>query len=277
MKILCPAKTNLTLEILGKRSDGFHELATWMLPVGLYDLLEIEHGNRSSFSSNLVGLKEDPSNLVIRAVQLFQEATSIQATHEIRLEKNIPIGAGLGGGSSNAAATLLLLNQLHNRPLGNDQLKNLATDLGSDVAFFLYGQSAWCTGRGDQIEPRPFPRNLWICLFKPGFGVSTRDAYRAYAALPDDRKRGREEDAPWGRLRNDLEPAVFAKYLLLPVIKEWLTKQAETLFALMSGSGSTMFAIVRSEMEGEKLRDRFRLEFEDQTWAAVCRLNPPSL
>ena len=206
-----------------------------MLPVCLYDLLEIEPASRSSFVSNVVELKGDSSNLVIRAVQLFEEATSIQATHEIRLEKNIPIGAGLGGGSSNAAATLRLLNQLHNRPLSNDRLKELAADLGSDVAFFLYGQSALCTGRGEQIEPRPFPRNLWICLFKPGFGVSTKDAYRAYAALPDDRKRGREADVQWGRLRNDLEPAVFAKYLLLPVIKEWLKKQAETLLALMSG------------------------------------------
>src|SRR5215469_12804193 len=277
MKILCPAKINLTLEILGKRPDGFHELATWMLPVGLYDLLEIEHGSRSSFVSNVAELKGDSSNLVIRAAQLFQEATSIEATHQIRLEKNIPIGAGLGGGSSNAAATLRLLNQLHNRPLGNDRLKDLAADLGSDVAFFLYGQAASCTGRGEQIEPRPFPRNLWICLFKPGFGVSTKDAYRAYAALPDDRKRGRVEDVRWGRLRNDLEPAVFAKYLLLPVIKEWLKKQAETLFALMSGSGSTMFAIVASQMDGEKLRDRFWQEFDEQTWVAVCRLNPPSL
>ncbi|HTD15664.1 MAG TPA: hypothetical protein VK673_10810, partial [Chthoniobacterales bacterium] len=93
MKILCPAKINLTLEILGRRSDGFHELATWMLPVGLYDLLEIEHGSRSSFVSNLAELKGDSSNLVIRAAQLFREATSIEATHQIRLEKNIPIGA----------------------------------------------------------------------------------------------------------------------------------------------------------------------------------------
>ena len=248
-----------------------------MLPVGLYDLLEIEHASRSSFISNVAELKGDSSNLVIRAAQLFQEATSIQATQEIRLEKNIPIGAGLGGGSSNAAATLRLLNQLHNRPLGDDRLKELAAELGSDVAFFLYGQSALCTGRGEQIEPSHFSRNLWICLFKPGFGLSTRDAYRAYAALSNDRKRGREEETQWGRLRNDLEPAVFSKYLLLPVIKEWLKKQAETLFALMSGSGSTMFAIVRSQMEGEKLRDRFRGEFDEQTWAAVCRLNPPSL
>jgi 4-diphosphocytidyl-2-C-methyl-D-erythritol kinase len=112
-------------------------------------------------------------------------------------------------------------------------------------------------------------------LFKPGFGISTADAYRAYAALPTDRKRGQEEETTWGRLRNDLESAVFAKYLLLPVIKDWLKKQSQTLFALMSGSGSTLFAIVRNQPDGEMLRSLFRREFGEQTWTAVCRLNPP--
>jgi 4-diphosphocytidyl-2-C-methyl-D-erythritol kinase len=275
MKILSPAKINLTLEILGRRSDGFHELDTWIVPVDLCDVLEIELASRPSFSSNLPDLNGDSSNLVIRAVQLFNQATSIQATYEIRLEKNIPIGAGLGGGSSNAASTLRLLNQLHDTPLSIAQLEALSACLGSDVPFFIYGHSAWCKGRGELMEPRWFPRDLWICLFKPGFGISTADAYRAYAALPTDRKRGQEEETTWGRLRNDLEPAVFAKYLLLPVIKDWLKKQSQTLFTLMSGSGSTLFAIVRNQPDGEMLRSLFRREFGEQTWTAVCRLDPP--
>jgi 4-diphosphocytidyl-2-C-methyl-D-erythritol kinase len=273
MKILSPAKINLTLEIVGKRPDGFHELETWMLPVGLHDALEIEPASRPSFTSNFPELKGDSSNLVIRAAQFFNEATSIQTTYEIQLEKNIPIGAGLGGGSSNAAATLRLLNRLHNTPLRIARLEALAAALGSDVAFFIHGQSACCKGRGELIEPRPFPGDLWVCLFKPGFGVSTAGAYRAYGVLPPDRQRGTDEDTAWGRLRNDLEPAVFPKYLLLPVIKEWLKKQPETLFALMSGSGSTLFAIVQNEPDGETLRGRFQREFGEQTWTAVCRLN----
>ena len=190
MKTLSAAKINLTLEILGQRRDGFHELATWMLPVGLYDSLEIESGSLSSFLSNVPELKGDASNLVIRAAQIFNRAASIDTAYAIRLEKRIPIGAGLGGGSSNAAATLRLLNGLHNDPFQTDELEALAANLGSDVAFFIRSRPAWCTGRGERIEPRAFPDDLWICLFKPGFAISTAEAYRAYARLAANCKRG---------------------------------------------------------------------------------------
>jgi 4-diphosphocytidyl-2-C-methyl-D-erythritol kinase len=275
MKILSAAKINLTLEILGKRPDGFHELATWMLPVGLYDSMEIERASRQSFISNVPELRGDSSNLVIQAAQIFNQAASTEAAYEIRLEKKIPIGAGLGGGSSNAAATLRLLNELHNCRFRTQELDELAANLGSDVAFFLYGRSAWCTGRGERIEPRVFPDDLSICLFKPGFGVSTAGAYRAYSELPLDRKRGPETETQWGKLRNDLEQAVLPKYPFLELLKDWLRKQTETLFALMSGSGSTIFAIVRSQSNGETLQARFRAEFGERAWSAVCKLNPP--
>jgi len=274
MKTLGAAKINLTLEILGNRPDGFHELATWMLPVGLYDSIEIERASRPSFISNVPTLKGDPSNLVIRAAQIFNRAASIDTEYAIRLEKKIPIGAGLGGGSSNAAATLRLLNELHNSRFRTEELEELSAKLGSDVAFFIHGGSAWCTGRGEQVEPRVFPGDLWVCLFKPGFAISTASAYCAYSQLAANCKRGKETDTPWGKLRNDLEPAVFRKYLFLGLLKDWLKKQSETLFALMSGSGSTVFAIVRSQGEGETLRDRFRAEFGERTWSTVCPLNP---
>ena len=274
MKTLSAAKINLTLEILGKRADGFHELATWMLPVGLYDSMGIEVAARPSFSSNVPELKGDPSNLVIRAVQIFNRAASIDTVYAIHLEKRIPIGAGLGGGSSNAAATLRLLNELHHSRFSMQQLEELAANLGSDVAFFISGVSAWCTGRGERIEPRVFPDDLWISLFKPGFAVSTAGAYGAYARLAANRRRGLEAETPWGKLRNDLEPAVLPKYLFLGLLKDWLKKQSETLFALMSGSGSTMFSIVRSQADGEALQARFRAEFGERTWSAVCKLNP---
>jgi 4-diphosphocytidyl-2-C-methyl-D-erythritol kinase len=277
MKTLSAAKINLTLEILGQRPDGFHEVATWMLPVGLYDSMEIECSALSSFASNVPELKGDASNLVIRAAQIFNRAASIDTGYSIRLEKRIPIGAGLGGGSSNAAATLRLLNGLHNARFQTQELEALAADLGSDVAFFIYSRSAWCTGRGERIEPRAFPDDFWICLFKPGFAISTAEAYRAYARLATNCKRGTEIDTQWGKLRNDLEPAVLPKYLFLGLLKNWLKEQSETLFALMSGSGSTVFAIVRSQADGETLQDRFRAEFGGQTWSAVCPLNPGSV
>ena len=274
MKTFSPAKINLTLEILGKRPDGFHELATWMLPVGLYDSIEIEEANHPSFISNVPELGGDPSNLVLRAARSFTQASLIDTAYAIRLEKRIPIGAGLGGGSSNAAETLQLLNKLHGFPLRAGQLGELAANLGSDVAFFLDGRSAWCTGRGERIEARLFPDHLWICLFKPGFAVHTAGAYRAYARLAENLKRGEESVTPWGKLRNDLEPAVLPKYLFLALLKDWLKEQPEPLFTLMAGSGSTVFAILQSQAEGETLRARFREQFGKWTWSVVCRLNP---
>ncbi len=247
-----------------------------MLPIGLYDSMEIECSGFSSFTSNMPELKGDLSNLVIRAAQIFNRAASIDTAYAIRLKKRIPIGAGLGGGSSNAAATLRLLNELHNARFQMRELEALAADLGSDVAFFIQGRSAWCTGRGERIKPRAFPQDLWISLFKPGFAISTAEAYRAYARLATNCKRGTEIDTPWGKLRNDLETAVLPKYLFLGLLKNWLREQSETLFALMSGSGSTVFAIVRSQVDGETLQGRFRAEFGAKTWSAVCPLNPGS-
>jgi 4-diphosphocytidyl-2-C-methyl-D-erythritol kinase len=275
MKTFSSAKINLTLEILGRRADGFHELATWMLPVGLYDSVEIEPAGRTSFISNVPELKEDSSNLVIRAAEIFNREASVDIPYAIRLQKKIPMGAGLGGGSSNAAATLRLLNDLHGSQFSGEQLEKLAAALGSDVAFFIHGRSAWGTGRGERLEPRTFGNDLWICLFKPGFAVSTAGAYQAYAQMSADHKRGRETDTQWGKLRNDLEPAVLSKYLFLALLKDWLTKQPESMFSLMSGSGSTIFAIVQSQAEGETLQNRFEAEFGTQTWSAVCQLNPP--
>jgi 4-diphosphocytidyl-2-C-methyl-D-erythritol kinase len=277
MKTSSPAKINLTLEILGKRPDGFHELATWIIPIGLLDTIEIEPASEPSFTSNVPELGWDLSNLIIRAAELFNQTASLDTPYSIRLEKIIPIGAGLGGGSSNAAATLRLLNRIHNNRFDVKRLHYLAAALGSDVAFFVDGRSAWCTGRGEKLEPRDFPRDLWICLFTPSFRVSTADAYRAYAKLPDDLKRGREIDTNWGRLRNDLEQAILPKYLFLGLVKDWLQQQSETQVALMSGSGSTVFAIVQSRSAGESLRARFGKEFGDQTWAEVCRLNPSAV
>jgi 4-diphosphocytidyl-2-C-methyl-D-erythritol kinase len=274
MKTFSPAKINLTLEIVGKRPDGFHELATWMLPVGLYDTIEIEEASQPSFISNVPELAGDPSNLVIRATQSFTQAASIDTAYAIRLEKRIPMGAGLGGGSSNAAVTLQLLNKLHGFPLRGEQLEELAAKLGSDVAFFLDGRSAWCTGRGERTEARLFPDRFWICLFKPGFSVPTAGAYRAHARLAENLKRGEETVTPWGKLRNDLEPAVLPKYLFLALLKEWLKEQSESLFALMAGSGSTIFAIVQNRAEGETLQARFREQFGKWTWSTLCRLNP---
>jgi 4-diphosphocytidyl-2-C-methyl-D-erythritol kinase len=274
MRIATPAKINLTLEVLGQRPDGFHELATWMIPIGLYDELAMEVSSEMTYESNLSSLRFDSSNLVLRAIEKFQQETGQSAAYRIDLRKQIPVGAGLGGGSSDAAAALLLLNQLHQNPLTGEDLDRLAAQLGSDVPFFLNRRAAWCTGRGEKMEIREFPHDRWVVLFKPEFGVSTAAAYSAYKALPPEQKRGQAKKTEWGLLRNDLEQPVFQKYLLLPEIKSWLEQQAETEVALMSGSGSTMFAVVKSADDGQQVSDRFSLFFGLKFWVQVCRLNP---
>jgi 4-diphosphocytidyl-2-C-methyl-D-erythritol kinase len=274
MRIFAPAKINLTLEVLGKRSDGYHELATWMIPIALYDLLMIEPAAKTVFESNVPELQRDPTNLVMRAVDAFEKLSGNRRDYRIVLEKNIPIGAGLGGGSSDAAATLRLLNRIAGDPISPQTLLTAAAELGSDVAFFIEPRSAWCTGRGEKMEPRDFLADGWVCLAKPGFLVPTAWAYAAYAKLPEGRKRGEEVDTVWGSLRNDLEPAVFAKYLLLAEIKRWFQHQPETEIALMSGSGSTTFAVTRSAALANALRERFVTVFGDDFWTFVGQLNP---
>jgi 4-diphosphocytidyl-2-C-methyl-D-erythritol kinase len=274
MKIATPAKINLTLEIVGKRPDGYHDLATWMLPIGLADSLKIEEAGETSFTSNIPELRNDSSNLIIRAVEEFARACSIQSGYKILLEKKIPMGAGLGGGSSNAAGALRLLNRVHGHPLSEERLHGLAARLGSDVAFFLVARSAWCTRRGERLEARDFATDLCVFLAKPEFGISTAEAYKAYGQLLEEKKRGEEEKTSWGMLRNDLEPAVFPKYVLLPVIKTWLQEQPESEFSLMSGSGSTLFTVIKSKREGAVLAERFNREFGPAIWTQVTELNP---
>ncbi len=274
MRIATPAKINLTLEVVGQRPDGFHELATWMIPIDLNDELTMELSSEMTYESNLPSLLFDSSNLVSRAIERFHQETGRSAAYRIDLRKEIPIGAGLGGGSSDAAAALRLLNQLHQNPLTEEKLVGLAAQLGSDVPFFLRRRAAWCTGRGEKMEMREFPHDRWVVLIKPEFGVSTVAAYSAYKALPAEQKRGQIKKTEWGLLRNDLEQPVFQKYLLLPEIKSWLEQQEETEVALMSGSGSTMFAVVKSADDGEQVSDRFSLFFGFKFWVRVCRLNP---
>lgn len=274
MKTLTPAKINLMLEIAGRRADGFHDLNTWMLPIALYDSVDIEPAEQDTVSANVPELLNDQSNLVVRARNLFAQVTGIRAAHRITLEKKIPMGAGLGGGSSDAAATLRLMNQIHGRPLDIPRQRELAARLGSDVPFFLEARSSWCTGRGEVMEQKEFDRGLWICLFKPDFGVSTAAAYQVYAQLSYNQKQGESVETKWGTLRNDLERSVFRKYLVLPVIKDWLREQPETIVSLMSGSGSTIFAVVKDEAGGRALVERFRGKFGDRVWSWVGRLNP---
>lgn len=272
VQLLAPAKINLSLEVRGKRADGFHEIETVMVPVSLADTLVIERaGVGIAFTCSDATLPCDDTNLVVRAAKIFFERAKIPAAVSIHLEKKIPHGAGLGGGSSDAAATLHALDELFDTRLGTPALSALAAELGSDIPFFIYHSAAVCRGRGEVVEPFAFAEKLPLLLIKPAFGVPTPWAYKRWA---DSRGVPGVSYAPqlfsWGKLVNDLERPVFEKYIFLAVLKRWLLAQPEVAGALMSGSGSTTFAVLRDESQGEALAQRARDEFGAELWTHVC-------
>lgn len=270
MQLYAPAKINLSLEIKGRRENGFHEIETLMAPISLSDRLTIERGKSTGgvqFSCDDSSLSKGDDNLVVRAAKLFRAATKIEAGVEIALEKKIPHGAGLGGGSSDAATTLLGLNELFQTHLDRNALMGLAAQIGSDVPFFILGSAAACRGRGEIVEPAKLPRNLKLLLVKPEFGVPTAWAYGRWK---DSRELPGVHYAPQeffgARFVNDLERPVFEKFVLLGYLKTWLRLQTEVGAALMSGSGSTLFAVLREDAEAENLSTRIRTEVDPKMW-----------
>jgi len=283
-----PCKVNLLLNILGKRADGFHELETIMQPVGLSDEIHFERsGSGIHLSCSEPSLPVDAKNLVYRAAASFLSAAKISEGIKIHLEKKIPLAAGLGGGSGNAATTLLALNELFDRPLSGAKLRELAASLGSDIPFFLQAKPALATGRGDQIQPlEDFPalhRKAFL-LIHPGFGISTPWAYQNLARFPAalNGKPGRAEKLiskiQTGDLQtastefyNSLEAPALDKFPLLALYQDFLRENG-ALAALMSGSGSTTFAIVESVPSSESLAEKFKSKFGQNCWTAVVKI-----
>ncbi len=270
-----PAKVNLWLRILGRREDGFHEIETRMCPLDLHDEVELEPGGegiRITCSDPEIPVGKD--NLVWQAAEAFFGASNAHPHGlAIHLQKHIPSGAGLAGGSSNAATVLRALDELNGNILGIDGLVPLASRLGSDVAFFLHDGTCDCSGRGElvQLVKDPLP-SLPLLLIRPAFAVSTPWAYRAWrdsGELPTVNYAA--QDMPWGQMINDLERPVFARHLVLATIKQWLLSRSEVAAALMSGSGSTLFAVLKSESAGEALENAARDRYGPNTWIRRCR------
>jgi 4-diphosphocytidyl-2-C-methyl-D-erythritol kinase len=260
VKQAAPAKINLYLHVVGRRADGFHDLETLMVPISLGDSLEIELiASGIAFTCSEPSLSNGEDNLATRAARLFREEFKIKEGVRIHLEKAVPVGAGLGGGSSDAAAVLLALRQLTKTACDNARLTELATRLGSDVPFFIHGKPAICRGRGELIEPVRLAGVYQGLLVHPGFGVSTPWAYKTYAQNPRPGEPGRALDD--FTLRNDLEPPAFGKYPWLPAAKNWFREQPEVLDALMSGSGSSVFALTPGGDVSAALQKKFHAEF----------------
>jgi 4-diphosphocytidyl-2-C-methyl-D-erythritol kinase len=274
VKQFAPAKINLYLHILGRRADGFHELETLMAPISLGDTLDIELSEEPgiAFTCSDPTLADAKDNLATRAARLFLDAAL--AHNDVRgvrihLEKAVPVGAGLGGGSSDAAAVLLALRKLTRAACNDESLAALAAQLGSDVPFFIYRTAAVCRGRGEIVEPAPLANAVQGLLVHPGFGVSTPWSYKTYAQNP---RRGEVGKSVAGvTLRNDLEPPAFGKYPWLPTAKAWMQRQPEVLGALMSGSGSSLFALTSSEADAAGLRTRFQEAFGATIFAVPFR------
>jgi 4-diphosphocytidyl-2-C-methyl-D-erythritol kinase len=261
VKQFAPAKINLYLHILGKRPDGFHELETLMAPITLGDTLDIALTPERDimFTCSEATLSDPAENLAVKAAKLFQQEFELKQGVSIHLDKRVPVGAGLGGGSSDAAAVLLALREMTGLKIADAKLSELAARLGSDIPFFIYQSAAVCKGRGEIVEPVKLQEKIGGLLVHPGFGVPTPWAYKTYAQNPQAGEKGRAfADFT---LRNDLEPPAFSKYPWLPAVKKWFRAQPETLDSLMSGSGSSVFALTRSPEEATPLRERFRTEF----------------
>jgi len=294
VKIKAPAKINLFLNVLRKRPDGYHDLHSVLQMVSLYDEILCERTRQGMTLINpSSNLPTDNRNLVVRAAHCLARKAGITPRVRITLIKRIPIGAGLGGGSSNAAATLVALNRLWGLGCSRAELAGIGQDLGSDVPFFLYGPAAFVTGRGEKVYPFWFDRDQWLVLINPGFEISTRWVYQhltrrqSHHSFPRPSHMGSIRS--WltkfrqnikiqssGKvtfsysdlhLYNELERVTEPRYPIIREMKACLqAKGAEA--ALMSGSGPTVFGFFRNRAGAFQAAGKIKHEHSDwKVWA----------
>jgi 4-diphosphocytidyl-2-C-methyl-D-erythritol kinase len=264
--VLAPAKINLVLRILDRRPDGFHNLWSIMHTVGLEDELQIglqPEREDIQLSCAAADLASDRTNLVYRAAAAVMERLPKPVGLSIRLRKRIPMGAGLGGGSSDAAATLLGLNRLLQLEWPLADLAEIGQTLGSDVPFFLFAPSAVVTGRGETVRPVSMKGAGWAVLVNPGYGVNTKWAYQQLAATrgtvrplsESHRRLDGQSTVTWEQVtavgENDFEAPVFAAHPDLEDIKQSLLLGGASL-ALLSGSGATVFGLFADQPTAQR-------------------------
>lgn len=283
MKIRAPAKINLTLRVIGKRADGYHLLDTIMLPVSLFDELDIRKARRAGtkkrgdvplikITCDHPSVPGDETNLAHRAAALLLKKARSQQPIEIHIRKRIPIGAGLGGGSTDAAATLVGLNRLLRLRFSARQLERIGLEIGADVPFFIRGRPARARGIGERLRRiRQVPR-LWLVILYPGLAVSTAWVYQNLRikltkpsvntsianSLKSFVKLG-------GLLINDLEAVTIKRYPEIRLLKHRLAR-AGAAAVLMSGSGSSVFGIFGSKRKAQDAFRRLRNEEGAQTF-----------
>ncbi len=250
MQILSPAKINLFLQIVGKRQDGYHDLLSLMCCISLYDTISLSFQvNKTSVSCNNKMVPENETNLTVKAANLFFKTLNKAEYVHIDIDKQIPVGAGLGGGSSNAAAVLSGLNRYYNFPFSADQLISMGITIGSDVPFFLFRKPALVSGMGEKLESFNGLELLHILLIYPGFSVSTADIYGklnlGLTKCKNKNKNYRFKEQKYdvvANLFNDLETVTASIYPDIALAQKALLTHG-AMGALMSGSGPTVFGL----------------------------------
>ena len=295
LRIKSPAKVNIFLRILNKREDGFHNLQSILQMIDLYDIITFEKGGSGiTLDSNSKDIPLDADNIVVRAALLLREKKGIREGVHIVLEKNIPVSAGLGGGSSNAAATLIALNKLWGLGYGMDELILLGSSLGSDVPFFFNGPAAFVEGRGEIVCPVRPGKSRWLVLVNPGIKVSTAWAYNRL----DEVRNGMEGKKIWltkerkdnklqrfnglkldliefsSCLQNDLEGITASKNGVILEIKEELIAM-NAKGALMSGSGATVFGVFMNEEDARSCSRRLNKKSPWKVWVVKTLMHFP--
>lgn len=274
--VRAPAKINLSLDVLYKRNDGFHEVEMIMTTIDLADRLELsllDNNTIKIFSHNRF-VPDDERNLAFQAAKLLQERFSINKGVVISIEKNIPVAAGLAGGSSDAAAVLRGLNKLWGLGLSLDELAKIGAEIGSDVSFCVYGGTALAKGRGEIIKELPAPPTCWVILAKPYIGVSTAEVYRRLnigtVTHPNTEKvitalKNNSYEQLCGHLENVLESVTLKMYPEVSQVKEQM-KRFGADGVLMSGSGPTVFGLVQHDSRMQRIYNGLR-GFSDQVHA----------
>jgi len=245
------AKINLGLHISAKRQDGYHNIETVFYPIPLRDALEVVHANETSFTQSGIRLDTTPEdNLVLKAMRALEKKYTIRPL-AIHLKKAIPFGAGLGGGSADAAFMLKLLNSYTELNIGEQELEETAVTIGADCPFFIRNKPVFATGIGNVFEPLSLSlKNYMLCIVKPDVYISTREAYslvkpsKPAISLREIVSRPVPEWKEY--LMNDFEPSVFSQYSVIGEIKERLYAQG-AVYASMSGSGSSVFGLFETD------------------------------
>lgn len=269
--VKCPAKINLSLDVISRRDDGYHNLEMIMHTIRLYDVLQISvsHSDHTQIdiSSNLGYLPTDNNNLCAKAAQLFLQRIDKAAKVTIDVKKNIPVGAGLGGGSADAAGTLAALNRLMNNPLTTAELAELAKNIGADVPFFLYGGCMLAEGIGEILSPLPKLCDVVFLIAKPNYGISTPFVYKNLTldenTLHPDTKSvisalKQNDLTGLGRAAgNVLESVVVQKYPEIEQYKKIMLNHG-AIYSLMSGSGSAVFGVFKDRFLARQAADKLK-------------------